>query len=114
MLGLKNRLRLLSLIVFLFAIMLAAKLYLVQIVSGEEYTAKAEHQYVTGENYFDRGSIFFTTKEGILVPAASIKLGFILNINPEILRQNNNIDNVYEIINEITARYLFCNFEVFI
>ncbi len=102
MLGLKNRLRLLSLIVFLFAIMLAAKLYLVQIVSGKEYTAKAEHQYVTGENYFDRGSIFFTTKEGILVPAASIKLGFILSINPEILRQNNNLDNVYEIINEIT------------
>ena len=53
--GLQNRLRLLSLFVFLFALLLVGKLYLIQIVSGENFETKAEHQYVAGVNYFDRG-----------------------------------------------------------
>ena len=56
-----NRLRLLSLLILLFALFLIAKLYAVQIISGEDFKIKAEHQYVAGVNYFDRGSIFFTT-----------------------------------------------------
>ena len=100
--GPQNRLRLLSLVVLLFAILLASRLYLVQIVSGENFEARAENQYVAGVNYFDRGSIFFTTKDDALVPAATIKTGLILHINPIILREKGDLENVYKSINAIT------------
>jgi cell division protein FtsI/penicillin-binding protein 2 len=99
--ALHNRLRLLSLLIILFALLLVAKLYFLQIISGEEFKTRAEHQYVAGINFFDRGSIFFSTKDGTLVPAATVKLGFILHINPGILRTQNNLEEVYETINSI-------------
>lgn len=99
MLGLRNKLRLLSLLVLLCALLLASKLYFLQIVSGENFKTKAQHQYVASVNYFDRGVIFFTTKEDTLVPAASIKSGFILYLNPSTLGQRNDLDAVYESLN---------------
>ena len=98
----QTRLRLLSLLVFLCAILLVSKLYLVQIVSGENFEVKAEHQYVAGTNYFDRGGIYFTTKEGALVPAASIKTGFVLHINPIVLGERTDLEDIYEKVNAIT------------
>lgn len=100
--GPQNRLRFLSLLILFFAFLLAGKLYLVQIVSGENFAVKAGRQYVAGVNYFDRGSIFFTNKDGALVPAASIKTGFILYINPELLSQSADLENIYETTNTIT------------
>lgn len=99
--GSQNRLRLLTLFLLLFAFILISKLYFVQIISGEEFAAKAEHQYVAGINFFDRGSIYFSTKDGSLVPAASVKTGFLLSINPTILKDNPDIEGVYEEVNAI-------------
>jgi cell division protein FtsI/penicillin-binding protein 2 len=96
------RLRFLSVLVILFAFVLITKLYFVQIVSGETFKEKAEHQYVAGANFFDRGSIFFSAKDGSVVPAASIKTGFTLSINPEILSKEPNLEDVYQKINAIT------------
>ncbi len=56
---------------------------------------------MAGVNYFDRGSIYFTAKDGSLIPAASIKFGFILYINPNIFNQYNNLEEIYETINDI-------------
>lgn len=100
--GIQNRLRLLSIFVFLFALLLVVRLYFVQIVSGEDYKARAEQQYVAGANYFDRGGIYFTSKEGVQVPAGSTKTGFILHINPTILGKNTDLESVYEKINNVT------------
>jgi len=78
------------------------KLYFVQVVQSQTYKQKAEHQYVAGANYFDRGSIFFSAKDGSEVPAASLKTGFILSINPEILSKNGaDLQAVYEKLNAI-------------
>lgn len=101
--GLQSRLRLLSFFVVLFALLLVGKLYLIQIVSSDVYKARAEQQYVAGVNYFDRGTIYFTTKSGEHVPAASIRTGFILHINPEILKNNTDLNRAYEQINSITS-----------
>ena len=76
MLGVENRLRLISFAILAVALFLTSRLYMVQLVHGDVYESKAEHQYVAGNNYFDRGSIFFTTKDGEWVPAASVKTGF--------------------------------------
>lgn len=99
---LQKRLRLLSLFALLVAIFLITKLYFVQIVFGEDYKVKAEHQYVAGMNYFDRGGIYFTTKDGTLVPGATTKTGFILHINPNILGKRDNLEEIYNLINTIT------------
>ncbi|KND48928.1 MAG: cell division protein FtsI (penicillin-binding protein 3) [Parcubacteria bacterium C7867-005] len=97
-----NRLRFLSIAVIVFALVLISKLYWVQIVSGDRYEGLADHQYVAGSSYFDRGSIFFSAKDGSTVPAATLKTGFILAINPQILSKDPDIGAVYEKINNIT------------
>ena len=99
--GTQNRLRILTLALLLFAIILIGKLYSVQIISGEDFSIKAEHQYVAGVNYFDRGSIFFSTKDDTLVPAATVKLGFILHINPTLLLGREDLGEIYEKVNAI-------------
>lgn len=96
------RLRILSVGMILFSFVLIGKLYIVQIVSGDTFRERAEHQYVVGANYFDRGSVFFTTKNNVLVPAATVKSGFILSINPTILKDNPNLEEVYNTLNSIT------------
>jgi len=101
--GHQNRLRLLSLFILLFAIFLIAKLYFVQIVSGEDYATKADHQYGAGINYFDRGGIYFSTKDGTLVPGATTKTGFILHINPTILSKRADLEDIYALVNAITT-----------
>ncbi|MCR4279177.1 MAG: penicillin-binding transpeptidase domain-containing protein, partial [Candidatus Zambryskibacteria bacterium] len=99
--AIKNRLRLLSLFIILFALLLIAKLYFVQIIQGEAFKAKGENQYVAGINYFDRGSIFFSTADGTLVPAATVKLGYILHVNPGILREKGDLNGTYEALNSV-------------
>ncbi|MEX0919445.1 MAG: penicillin-binding protein 2 [Parcubacteria group bacterium] len=102
MISFQNRLRIISLVIVLFAILMVSKLYFIQIVSGENFKAKAENQYVAGTNYFDRGSIFFTTKDGTLVPAATVKTGYLLHVNPNILNTRDDLEEIYELANGIT------------
>lgn len=101
--GSQNRLRLLTLLLILFAFVLISKLYFVQIISGEEFKARADHQYVAGVSYFDRGSIFFSTKDGALVPAATVKTGFLSSVNPNLLRERTDLEEIFEKINAILA-----------
>src|SRR3989344_5886770 len=94
MFSLENRLRVFSLLLLLFVLLLVSKLYFLQIISGEQFRARAEHQYVAGINFFDRGNIYFSTRDGTPVPAATIKTGFVLSINPNLIKVN-NLEEVY-------------------
>ena len=61
-------------------------LYWTQIVDGSMYAAKAEKQYEKPPmQLFDRGTIFFESKDGTRAAAASIENGYILYINPTII-----------------------------
>ena len=103
MLAQSNRLRVLTLLIILFALLLVGKLYFVQMIQGDELKARAEHQYVAGINYFDRGSIYFTTKDKAIIPAANVKLGFVLSINPnKLIEYQENLEDVYIKLNAIT------------
>ena len=78
-----NRLRLLSVIFLLLFLLLTARLAYLQVVQHEFYADKADRQYQrqsTAVN--DRGSIFFSRKDGTLVSAATMQNGFILAVNP--------------------------------
>ncbi|MCI0542634.1 penicillin-binding protein 2 [bacterium] len=67
---------------FLIAALLLGQLYFIQIVRTEEYRDRAEGQYNALSGLFDRGTIYFTEKNGSLVSAASLADGYILAIEP--------------------------------
>ena len=77
------RIRLLSGVVLLGALLLVFRLYQIQVVSAEHYQAKAESQYVhTKTDLYSRGSILFSTRDEALLSAAAIQSGYILAVNP--------------------------------
>jgi cell division protein FtsI/penicillin-binding protein 2 len=79
-----NRIRFVLFSIVLCALVLVGKLYLVQVVHGNLYSNKADRQYVSpNTTVFDRGSIFFTTKDGTRIGAATVKNGFLVAINPK-------------------------------
>jgi stage V sporulation protein D (sporulation-specific penicillin-binding protein) len=81
------RLRLVLVGVLLLALLIFVRLYFVQIVHGSDYSLKADRQYVSsGSALFDRGSIYFTRKDGALVSAATLATGFVVAINPKLIR----------------------------
>lgn len=80
----RSRLRLLYLLVLVLAVFLVVRLYFVQIVHGSEYALEAQHQYVnTSQQLYDRGTIYFTRKDGTLISAATLATGFLIAIDPE-------------------------------
>src|ERR1035437_5569559 len=94
-----TRIRIISIFVFLFALLIIVRLYFLQIVDHGVYLSKADRQYLSsGSSLFDRGSIFFQSKDGDLISAATLKSGFIVAINPEILQ---NPESVYQKLNAI-------------
>ena len=81
-----SRLWLLYGIIFLVAVVFIAKLFIVQVVHGEEYNSKVDRQYiVSGTGVFDRGTVYFTQKNGDRVSVATLKSGYIVAINPSII-----------------------------
>ncbi len=69
--------------ILLFALLLISRLFMVQIVHGNQYKENALRQYATPtSDIFERGTIFFENKDGGLVRAATQTLGFKIAINP--------------------------------
>ena len=78
-----GRVRALFIFFILIALALVTKLYLVQIVEGDDFTNRADRQYaLPSGSLFDRGSIYFTDKTGREISAATLESGFTLTINP--------------------------------
>src|SRR3989344_5274996 len=89
-----SRIRVISIFIIFFALVLVGRLYFVQIVHGEEFTSRADRQYVRSNyDYFNRGTIYFETKNSEPFLAASLKTGYIVAINPKLI---NNPDVVFE------------------
>lgn len=90
------------------ALIIVGKLYWVQIIDGKKYSEMADRQYVRpAVSSFDRGSLFFTSKDGIKVAAATIREGYTLSINPKLIKDP---INVYEAL----SQYLKIDKAVFI
>lgn len=95
----RSRLRILALCIALFALFLIVRLYFVQIVHGASYAQRGERQYVSSsQQLYDRGTIYFTRKDGTLISAATIQSGFLIAIDPEELQDPTS---VYSQINAI-------------
>lgn len=80
------RIRLVLAFVLLGALLILTRLYFIQVVHGQDYAQKADAQFASGgSGLFDRGSIYFTRKDGTLISAATLKTGFLVAINPQTL-----------------------------
>lgn len=78
-----GRIRVLSGGIMLVAVLLLGRLYYLQVVEHNVYREMADRQYsrpVSG--IYDRGSIFFSDKDGHLVAAATLNSGFTLAAIP--------------------------------
>lgn len=96
----RSRIRLVLAFVILVALCIITRLYFIQIVYGQEYAQKADRQFASGgSGLFDRGSIYFTHKDGALISAATLSTGFLVAINPQIV---SNPDAAYAAIEEVS------------
>lgn len=77
------RARLILICIILAAGSIASSLYWIQIVKGETYADKADQQYEKpSAALFDRGSIFFTSKDNTRVYAATVAHGYTVFMDP--------------------------------
>ncbi len=80
----KFRVRVVIFFVFLVAGVLISRLFFVQILQNNVYAERADKQYITpAGNIFDRGSIYFSKKDGSLVTAGTITAGFKIAMVPK-------------------------------
>ncbi len=81
------RIRIISAVIFFIGFLLIIRLYHIQINQAQAYREKAERQYVhTAKDVYNRGSIYFTTKDGEKVSAASVTSGYLLAVNPTLIK----------------------------
>lgn len=88
------RIRIITALILCIAVLLVYRLYDVQVRKHDEYSARAESQYVhTVHTLFDRGDIRFTTRAGEQVSAATVRSGYLLAVNPG---EITDADSLYE------------------
>ena len=93
------KLRILTIGLCAVVALLAVRLYFVQIVHGSDYSLRADRQYISSsQDLYDRGSIYFTRKDGTYISAATLATGFILSINPS---QITDASTTYEKLNTL-------------
>jgi len=71
-----KRLYVVSFFVALFALFIIVRLFLLQVVNGESYKNKAERSYIQAVDTFERGTIFFSKRNGDRISAATVTTGF--------------------------------------
>ena len=79
----KMRSRILAALFVLFALLCVGRLYYLQIVHGDEYALKANRIFTAQSGpSFNRGIIYFTTKDGAEIAAATDENGVLLAVQP--------------------------------
>ncbi len=77
-----SRIKFLSFCILLFAFILISKLFLLQVIETDSFKEKANRQYATpSSNIFERGGIYFETKDGDEASAAIQASGFKVAID---------------------------------
>ncbi len=94
-----GRIRFIGIVVAVVALLYATRLYYVQIIKGSAYRMQANAQYVSQSSpIFNRGTIYFTTKEGQELPAATLDTGYTIAVNPTLLK---NPEDDYNLLSNI-------------
>jgi stage V sporulation protein D (sporulation-specific penicillin-binding protein) len=90
----KNRTTIIIFVASLIVLLFVIKLYQIQIIQGQDYRNKADKQYTGNQSdIFERGSIYFTDKNGHKISAATVKTGYKVTINPSAIENPEDIFN---------------------
>lgn len=92
------RVRIIAGALALVAFVLLVRLYMLQIMHGEEYRNRATEQYAHGVTIMSRGTIFFSDKNGRRVSAAALTPGYTLAVVPS---QIEDAEDAYRRINAL-------------
>lgn len=85
--AIRGRLRILTIALAAVALLLVVRLYFVQVVHGSEFALRAERQYVSAsQELYDRGTIYFTRKDGTVLSAATLANGFTVSMSPKLVK----------------------------
>lgn len=77
------RIRVIALFVILAVLVIVGRLYVLQIVRGHSYAVRAHAQFLPQTSpLLDRGTIYFTDKNGTQITAAALKTGYAIALNP--------------------------------
>ncbi len=77
------RARIIFILIVVAACTLGSSLYWTQVVKGPSYVIRADKQYVKpSAALFDRGSIFFESKDTTRAAAATVASGYVVYMNP--------------------------------
>src|SRR3989344_2295072 len=83
------RARFIFVLIILAAAGLASSLYWTQVVKGKSYAMRATAQYAKpATNLFDRGTIFFASKDGTRPAAAAVAGGRVVYMNPSLMKDS--------------------------
>ena len=78
--------------ILIFSLVLVGKLFFVQIVHSATYSQSADRQYATpADDIYERGTIFFESKDGQLISAAAQTAGYKAAINPGKLKDAEDV-----------------------
>ena len=73
--------------IILIGLLTIIQLFRVQVVYAKKYNTKALGQYVdTTARPFERGTIYFSQKDGTLISAATVATGYKLTVNPPLIK----------------------------
>lgn len=90
------------------ALTIAVRLYFLQIVYGESFVAEAERQNINENTIsYNRGDIYFQSRDGELIPAAISRTGYTIAINPKILKNPEEIYNKLSLFISINKEDFF-------
>jgi cell division protein FtsI (penicillin-binding protein 3)/stage V sporulation protein D (sporulation-specific penicillin-binding protein) len=93
------RIRIITGAVLFLSLILIVRLYQVQVMQHDEYQERGERQYVhTVRDLYSRGNIYFSTKNGEKVSAATVQAGYLLSIDPSRIT---DVEETYEKINTV-------------
>lgn len=79
----------------LVALLIETRLYYVQVLQHDYYSDRADRQYFGKQsNTFDRGTIYFTSKDGEALAGATLKVGYKVVLNPKLIEYPEDVFNI--------------------
>lgn len=94
------RIRVILILIGIIAVVLSLSLYSIQIGHGNEYAQKADKQYAKPNSaFFNRGTIYFQSKDNTNIAAATVDHGKMIFMNP---KQIGDTEQTYEMLSQFT------------
>jgi stage V sporulation protein D (sporulation-specific penicillin-binding protein) len=89
-----GRIKFIGILLCAGALVLASRLYYIQGLQGDMYLKQADRQYSKrSDSLFERGSIFWTARDGRLVSAATLSAGYTVALEPSKIAHPEDVVN---------------------